>query len=100
MIPWLRTKRYGTERRGIRAWDDDRLRWHPGCPWGQGTAGCLVAPVTCHRTGLTVAVWRILGRALVVDGMPLPPGTYRAVGSLASVPPVDGNAVEIVLTSP
>jgi len=34
------------------------------------------------------------------DGVSLPPGAYRAVGSVASAPPVDGNPVEIVLTAP
>lgn len=46
-------------RRGITAWDDDRVRWHPQCPWGRERVGCIVVPVVCHHTGLTVAIWRI-----------------------------------------
>jgi DNA primase len=50
---------YLTERRGITAWDDDRLRWHPTCPWQGGTAGCIVVPITDHATGCTIGLWRI-----------------------------------------
>jgi len=34
------------------------------------------------------------------DGVPLPSGTYRVVGSLTSAPPLDGNPVEIILAAP
>lgn len=54
-LPWL----YLREVRGIRRWSHDRLRWHGACPWGEGTAGCIVAPVNCHETGLVTAIWRI-----------------------------------------
>jgi hypothetical protein len=50
---------YLTRRRGIAIWDPDRLRWHPACPWGNGTAGCLVACVNDHATSCTTAIWRI-----------------------------------------
>lgn len=50
---------YLTERRRIRTWDPDRLRWHPRCPWGAGHQGCIIAPVNHHATGHVVAVWRI-----------------------------------------
>jgi putative DNA primase/helicase len=54
--PWS----YLRERRGIARWDPDRLLWHPACPWGRdAAAGCLVAPVNDHATGLVVGVWRI-----------------------------------------
>jgi hypothetical protein len=33
-------------------------------------------------------------------GSPLPPGTYRVVGILATTPPQAGNVVEIALTAP
>lgn len=46
-------------RRGIPAWDDDRLRWHPECPWGAERVGCIVCPVTSHETRRVVAIWRI-----------------------------------------
>ena len=39
-------------RRGITAWDDDRLRWHE-------RVGCIVAPVVSHITGMTIGIWRI-----------------------------------------
>src|SRR5205823_2228281 len=54
-LPW----RYLREVRGIRRWDHDRVRWHGTCPWGAGTAGCVVVPVSNHATGLVTAVWRI-----------------------------------------
>jgi len=50
---------YLTRRRGITVWDADRVRWHPACPWGAGTAGCIIAPVNDHATGLVTAIWRI-----------------------------------------
>lgn len=50
---------YLAERRGIPSWDSDRLRWHPECPWGTGTAGCIIACVTDHRSGYATAIWRI-----------------------------------------
>jgi putative DNA primase/helicase len=50
---------YLTKRRGITVWDPDRLRWHPACPWQGGTAGCLVAPVNDHATGMVTGIWRI-----------------------------------------
>ena len=50
--------RYLRERRGIRTWHSNRLRWHPECPWGQGKAGCIVAPVHDIQ-GDVVGVWRI-----------------------------------------
>lgn len=50
---------YLIDRRGIPAWDDDRVRWHPACPWGPDRIGCIVAPVVSHLTGHTVAIWRI-----------------------------------------
>jgi phage/plasmid primase-like uncharacterized protein len=50
--------RYLTERRGIMAWQPSTLRWHPACPWGEATAGCIVAPV--HDVdGCVTAIWRI-----------------------------------------
>jgi putative DNA primase/helicase len=50
---------YLLDRRGIEVWDDDRLRWHPECPFGETTVPAIVAPVTCHLTGYTVAIWCI-----------------------------------------
>jgi hypothetical protein len=50
---------YLTQRRGIPLWDCDRLRWHPACPWGLGTAGCIVACVNDHATGYVAGIWRI-----------------------------------------
>jgi putative DNA primase/helicase len=50
---------YLVERRRIMSWDQDRLRWHPKCPWELGTAGCLIAPVNAAVGGLVVGVWRI-----------------------------------------
>jgi putative DNA primase/helicase len=38
------------------------IRAHPACPYGRGTAPALIAPVNCCRTGLVVAVWRVLLR--------------------------------------
>ncbi len=32
------------------------------------------------------------------SGAPLPPGTYRVIGSIASVPPQQGNVLEITLS--
>ena len=49
---------YLTERRGITRWDTSSLRWHPHCPWRNGTAGCIVAPVTNAADDLT-GIWRI-----------------------------------------
>ena len=34
------------------------------------------------------------------SGAPLPPGTYRVIGSVASSPPRNGNVLEITLTAP
>jgi putative DNA primase/helicase len=50
---------YLVERRRIFDWDPDRLRWHPKCPWGAETAGCIIAPVNATVGGLVVGVWRI-----------------------------------------
>jgi hypothetical protein len=50
---------YLAQRRGIAVWDCDRVRWHPRCPWGAGTAGCIVVPVTDHATDYVVGIWRI-----------------------------------------
>jgi putative DNA primase/helicase len=44
----------------LARWNGDRLRWHPQCPWRGGRAGCLVAPINDHATGLVVGIWRIL----------------------------------------
>lgn len=38
------------------------IRAHPACPYGRSTAPALIAPVNCSRTGLVVAVWRVLLR--------------------------------------
>ena len=46
-------------RRGITAWDEARVRWHPACPWLRGRVGCIVCPVVSHITGYTVGIWRI-----------------------------------------
>lgn len=51
---------YLSEGRGLSRWDGDRLRWHPSCPWKGGVAGCLIAPINDHESGLVVGVWRIL----------------------------------------
>jgi hypothetical protein len=48
--------------RQVTAWDPDRLRWHPACPWKgvpSDRIGCLVAPINDHVTGLVTGVWRI-----------------------------------------
>jgi hypothetical protein len=50
---------YLVERRRISRWDPDRLRWHPECPWGGTTAGCIIAPVNAAVGGLVVGVWRV-----------------------------------------
>jgi phage/plasmid primase-like uncharacterized protein len=50
--------RYLMERRKITAWQPGTLRWHPACPWGMGTAGCLMAPVH-DLAGDVTAIWRI-----------------------------------------
>ena len=49
---------YLRERRGIARWDTYSLRWHPHCPWGSGTAGCIIAPVE-NAAGDLTAIWRI-----------------------------------------
>ena len=49
---------YLVERRGITWWDTYSLRWHPHCPWGLGTAGCIIAPIE-NIAGDLVAIWRI-----------------------------------------
>jgi putative DNA primase/helicase len=51
---------YLRERRGLRAWRNDALKWHPACPWGDrgGTAPCIIAPVS-HPDGTIGGVWRI-----------------------------------------
>ena len=54
-LPWL----YLTKLRGLRRWHPERLLWHPACPWGSGTTGCIIAPINAARGGLVVGVWRI-----------------------------------------
>jgi phage/plasmid primase-like uncharacterized protein len=60
LTPWSPALplRYLVERRGIAAWQSTTLRWHPACPWGRGTAGCIVAPVQ-NLAGDVTAIWRI-----------------------------------------
>jgi DNA primase len=62
--PWV----YLTQHRGLTRWDGDRLRYHPACGFGwidtapfgfRRTAPTIVAPVTCHKTGYVVGIWRI-----------------------------------------
>ncbi len=53
---------YLTERRGISRWDAERVRWHGACPWGTGTAGCIVVPISDPATGRVSAIWRIRPR--------------------------------------
>jgi putative DNA primase/helicase len=53
---------YLVEVRGLTVWDQDRLRWHPECPWSGvpgGRTGCIIAPVNAAVGGLVVGVWRI-----------------------------------------
>ena len=46
-------------RRRLTTWDDDRIRWHPECPWHDQRVGCIVCPVVSHQTGYVVGIWRI-----------------------------------------
>jgi DNA primase len=56
---------YLGDRRKIDTWDDDRLRWHPHCPWRDEETGellrvgAIIAPVVDHVTGHICAIWRI-----------------------------------------
>jgi len=67
--------------------------------WSAGYAFAAAMTERSFPPGLT-----LLGREAWdwrdLDGAPLPPGTYRVVGSLASAPPLDGNPVEVVLAGP
>jgi hypothetical protein len=49
---------YLIERRKITQWQPDTLRWHPHCPWGLGTAPCIVVPVE-NVAGEVTGIWRI-----------------------------------------
>lgn len=51
--------RYLRERRRITAWDADRVRWHPECPWMGAVAPRIVVPVT-GPGGTVSAIWRIV----------------------------------------
>lgn len=84
--------RYLVERRGLGCWDPDRLRWHPECPWRGGTAGCLVAPINDHATGLVVGVWRILP---VLGGEVRRRGLGPTRGNAARLFPAPGRQVVI-----
>jgi phage/plasmid primase-like uncharacterized protein len=50
-LPW----RYLRERRGIRKWNPDRLRWH-------AEEHCIVVPVNSPGPGNVQALWRIYPR--------------------------------------
>lgn len=67
--------------------------------WSAGYAFAAALTERSFPPGLT-----LLGREAWdwrdADGALLPPGTYRVIGSLASAPPLDGNAVELDLTGP
>ena len=67
--------------------------------WSAGYAFAAALTERSFPPGLT-----LLGREAwdwrEAEGVPLPPGTYRVVGSLESAPPLDGNLVEITLTGP
>src|SRR4051794_26524543 len=49
---------YLVEPRGITQGQPRTLRWHPRCPWGASTAGCIVVPVE-NVAGDVTGVWRI-----------------------------------------
>jgi hypothetical protein len=68
-------------------------------------AGTINYGAGAHVFAENVGTGRVHGSAITFsDGTyrieHLPPGTYRVVGSLESAPPLDGNAVEIVLAGP
>jgi phage/plasmid primase-like uncharacterized protein len=52
---------YFFQRRGITLGDVPGyggLRWHPRCPWGNGTAPCIIARFTDAVTGEARGIWR------------------------------------------
>ena len=67
--------------------------------WSAGYAFAAALSERSFPPGLT-----LLGRETWdlhdAGGAPLPPWTYRVVGSVASAPPLDSNPVEIILTAP
>ena len=68
------------------------IRWHPACPWGDDHVGCIVAPVVCHRTGYTIAVWRIRP---VMEGLVERMGLGPAKGNCSPIWAAEGDELAI-----